>query len=31
MPHSFFLLAGVLEQAEHAIVFFAERMSALLR
>lgn len=31
MPHSFFLLAGVLDSAEDAVSFFAEKMSALLR
>ncbi|MFJ2759795.1 alpha/beta hydrolase [Nocardioides sp. NPDC087217] len=31
MPHSFFLLAGVLEQGERAIATFAEKLSALLR
>ncbi|MEV0111029.1 alpha/beta hydrolase [Nocardia sp. NPDC050799] len=31
MPHSFFLLAGVLEEGERAIVCFAEKLSRLLR
>lgn len=31
MPHSFFLLAGVLEQGERAILTFAEKLSDLLR
>jgi acetyl esterase len=31
MPHSFFLLAGVLDQGEQAIHVFAEKLSALLR
>ncbi|WP_280438339.1 alpha/beta hydrolase [Nocardia carnea] len=31
MPHSFFLMAGVLEEGERAIVSFAEKFSRLLR
>jgi acetyl esterase len=31
VPHSFFLMAGVLDQGERAIHLFAERLSALLR
>lgn len=31
MPHSFFLLAGVVDRAEQAIVSFAEKLSELLR
>lgn len=31
MPHSFFLLAGVLEQGERAILTFAEKLSGLLQ
>lgn len=31
VPHSFFLMAGVLDQGERAIHFFAARLSELLR
>jgi len=31
MPHSFFLLAGVVDRAEQAIASFAEKLSGLLR
>ncbi|HEY3562131.1 MAG TPA: alpha/beta hydrolase [Kribbella sp.] len=31
MPHSFFLMAGVLDHGDQAILTFAEKLSALLR
>ncbi|MBC7302150.1 MAG: alpha/beta hydrolase fold domain-containing protein, partial [Nocardia sp.] len=31
MPHSFFLLAGMLDESERAIAGFAEKLSKLLR